>query len=766
MNDDIIVRGARENNLRDVELRIPFGKITVFTGVSGSGKSSLVFDTIAAESQRQLNETMPAFVRNRLPQLGKPDVDELANLSVSVVIDQRRFGGNARSTVGTATDLAPLLRLIYSRIGEPHVGYSNVFSFNQPAGMCPSCQGLGVVDDIDVEALIDRSRSLNDGALTFPTFAVGSAYWKRYAYSGLFDNDRPLSRWPRKLLDELLYAEPRRLEHAPSNWYSSSEYEGVLPRFRRLYLSGTTASADKIKRRYRQEFDRVVTTKPCPECAGGRLRREVLECRIGGRNIADTSRLPVEELLDFIRSIDDRSVAPVLESLITGLDHLIEIGLGYLSLDRVSATLSGGEAQRVKLVRHLGSSLTRLTYILDEPSTGLHPADVHRLIELLVRLRDKGNTVLVVEHDPDLIALADHVVDLGPEAGDRGGEVVFQGTRRGLSRSATATGRYLRQTPRLRDQPRPASGTLARIRGAERNNLAQVDLDLPAGILTVLTGVAGSGKSSLLDCVLEACPELRLVDQSGITGSRRSMPVTFLGVLDPLRRAFARANGVGVEWFSPSSAGRCPVCCGTGVITTELAFMDDVDLPCDACGGSKFNDTALSYRLEGRTIADVLATTAEAAAELFRDETAPELVDAVGRMHRCGIGYLTLGQSLATLSGGERQRLKLARELAEPGSTYAFDEPTTGLHGRDVAGLLQLFDELVDEGSSLLIIEHNLDVVAHADWIIDIGPGAGRAGGKITFEGLPGALLRVRGNATATHLARWLDGSRTAPTAG
>ena len=473
MNDEIVVRGARENNLRDVDLRLPFGKITVFTGVSGSGKSSLVFDTIAAESQRQLNETMPAFVRNRLPQLGKPDVDELANLSVSVLIDQRRFGGNARSTVGTATDLAPLLRLIYSRIGEPHVGYSNVFSFNQPAGMCPRCQGLGVVDDIDADALIDRSRSLNDGALTFPSFAVCSAYWKRYVYSGLFDNDRPLSRWPRALLDELLYAEPRRLQDPPPQWYASSEYEGVVPRFRRLYLSGRTAVADKIKRRYRQEFERVVTTAACPECGGGRLRREVLTCRIDGRNIADASALPVDELVGFIRSIHDRSVAPVLESLITGLEHLIEIGLGYLSLDRVSATLSGGEAQRVKLVRHLGSSLTRLTYILDEPSTGLHPADVHRLIELLTRLRDKGNTVLVVEHDPDLIKLADHVVDLGPEAGEGGGEVVFQGTLAGLRRSATATGRYLRQTPRLRDQPRVSDSVLARVRGADRNNLAE-----------------------------------------------------------------------------------------------------------------------------------------------------------------------------------------------------------------------------------------------------------------------------------------------------
>lgn len=762
MGDEIVVRGARENNLRDVDLRIPFGKITVFTGVSGSGKSSLVFDTIAAESQRQLNETMPAFVRNRLPQLGKPDVDELSNLSVSVLIDQHRFGGNARSTVGTATDLAPLLRLIYSRIGEPHVGYSNVFSFNQPAGMCPSCQGLGVVDDIDVEALIDRSRSLNDGALTFPTFAVGSAYWKRYVWSGLFDNDRPLSRWPKAQLDQLLYAEPRRLEHAPSNWYASSEYEGVVPRFRRLYLSGRTAVADKVKRRYREAFDRAVTTKPCPECGGGRLRGEVLTCRIGGKNIADASMLPVEELVDFIRSIDDRSVAPVLESLITGLEHMIEIGLGYLTLDRVSSTLSGGEAQRVKLVRHLGSSLTRLTYILDEPSTGLHPADVHRLIELLVRLRDKGNTVLVVEHDPDLIKIADQVVDLGPEAGEGGGEIVFQGSLAGLRRSATATGRYLRQKSRLRDRPRISDRVLARVRGASRNNLDGVDLDLPAGILTVLTGVAGSGKSSLLESLLEVCPQLRLVDQSGITGSRRSMPVTFLGVLDPLRRAFARANGVGVEWFSPSSAGKCPVCGGTGVITTELAFMDDVDLPCDACGGTKFNDTALSYTLEGRTIADVLATPAHAAAELFHDQPAAELVDAVRRMDRCGIGYLTLGQSLSTLSGGERQRLKLARELAEPGTAYAFDEPTTGLHGRDVAGLLGLFDELVDEGSTLLIIEHNLDVIAQADWIVDVGPGAGRAGGKIIFEGPPADLLRLRGNATATHLKRWLEAGRTA----
>ena len=755
---DIVVIGARENNLRDVSLTIPVGKITVFTGVSGSGKSSLVFDTIAAESQRQLNDTFPAFIRNRLPQLGKPDVDAVANLSVAILIDQKQFGGNARSTVGTATDLAPLLRLVYSRIGRPQVGYSNVFSFNQPAGMCPRCQGLGTVDDIDENQLVDTRKSLNEGALRFPTFAVGTAPWKRYAHSGLFDNDKPLSRWPERQLNDLLHSAPRLLDDPPAQWYASAKFEGVLPRFRRVYLSGASGSGDKVRRRYAEDFDRVVTTQACPECGGTRLNPAVLQCRIDGRNIAEASRLPVEDLLGFLRSIGNPAVGPVIDSLAAGLEHLAEIGLGYLSLDRVSSTLSGGEAQRVKMVRHLGSSLTRLTYILDEPSVGLHPADVRRLTDLLITLRDKGNTVLVVEHDPDLIAVADHVVDLGPEAGEHGGTVVFQGTLAGLKRAPTATGSYLRSKKHLVQNPREPRGTLVRVEGAQGHNLRNVTVDIPLGVLTVITGVAGSGKSSLVDEVLASAPSMQLIDQAAVRGGRRSMPLTYLNVLDHLRRAFARANNIGVEWFSANSTGACPICGGLGMITTELAFMDDIDLPCDACGGRRFNDQALSYTLGGLTIADVLATSADAAADLFDSATEPHVSDAVARMRRTGIGYLALGQSLDTLSGGERQRLKLARQLARPVDAYAFDEPTTGLHGRDVAALLTLFDQLIDDGATLLVIEHDLDVMAHADWIIDIGPGAGTQGGTITFTGTARQLIEVSDNATASHLRRHVSG--------
>ncbi len=751
-SDPIVIVGARENNLRDVDLEIPFGAITAFTGVSGSGKSSLVFDTVAAESQRQLNETFPTFVRNRLPQLGKPDVDRIANLSASVVIDQRPFRGSARSTVGTATDLAPLLRLLFSRRGEPFAGYSTVFSFNQPDGMCEQCQGLGTVDEIDEDALLDRSLSLDEGAIRFPTFAPGTVYWRRYTQTGLFDNDVPIEQWPPEQVDDLLHAPPRPLPDAPPQWPSTSRYLGVVPRFRKLYLTSGSESARENRQRYAADFERVVTTRTCPACGGRRLRPEVLESRIRGLNIADASQLPVDELRTFVADLDTAGIEPVLESLTAGLDHMIDVGLGYLSLDRVTPTLSGGEAQRVKLVRNLGSALTRMTYVLDEPSVGLHPADVHRLAGLLRRLRDKGNTVLVVEHDPDLVAIADHVVDMGPGAGADGGRVVFEGDWAGLRRADTPTGRHLRRRPAVRHVVRRSTGTLARVRGASVHNLRDVDVDVPAGVLCVLTGVAGSGKSSLVQCVLEATPELHLVDQRGVRGGARSMPATYLGVLDPLRRAFASANGVGVEWFSPGSKGGCPVCRGTGLITTELAFMDDVDAPCDACGGRKFNETALSYRLGDLTIADALDVPAVRADEL----QVPAVADAGTRMTRAGIGYVTLGQSLSTLSGGERQRLKLARELERPAAAYAFDEPTSGLHGTDVERLLGLFDELVDHGSSLVVIEHDLDVMAHADWIIDVGPGAGTDGGRITFEGTPHDLVEHGTGPTADHLRRWL----------
>jgi len=763
MSRRISVRGARANNLRNIDVDIPAAKITVFTGVSGSGKSSLVFDTIAAESQRQLNDTFPVFVRNRMPQMGKPDVDSIANLSVAIVVDQRPLGGNTRSTVGTAADLAPLLRLIFSRVGEPFAGYSNAFSFNQPAGMCPNCQGLGTVDDVDEDALLDRSRSLNAGALTFPTFAPGTAYWKRYVNSGLFDNDRPVGKWPRRQIEDLLHAEPRVLRNPPPEWYASSKFEGVVPRFRRLYLSG---GAEKARRRYGAEFARVVSSRPCPVCHGARLNPETLSCRIHGRNIADASALPIEELLSFIAAITDPRVAPVRDALRAGLENLVRIGLGYLSLDRVSSTLSGGESQRVKLVRHLGSSLTALIYILDEPSSGLHPADVSRLAELILGLRDKGNTILLVEHDPDLIRIADHVIDLGPGAGSHGGAIVFEGAVGDLARSDTPTARFLHASQKLKARPRPRTGVLAQIDGADRHNLRGVSVQLPEGVLTVLTGVAGSGKSSLLAEIIDRTDGIRLVDQRPMRGTRRSNTLSYLGVLDQLRQDFARSNGVGPEWFSSNSTGRCPVCRGLGVIVTELAFMDDVELPCDACGGRRFNDQALGYTLEGRNISEFLALSVEDAGAVVDPVHQPRIADAVDRVRRTGLGYLRLGQGLDTLSGGERQRLKLARHLADAVTAYAFDEPTTGLHGSDVAALLSLFDELIDQGASLLVIEHDLQVMTQADWIIDIGPGAGTHGGEVTFAGTPEQLLERDDNATATHLRRYLHDGPLALQAG
>jgi excinuclease UvrABC ATPase subunit len=746
---------AREHNLRDVSLAIPHGRITAFTGVSGSGKSSLVFDVIAAESQRQLHETFPAFVRHRLPQLGRPDVDALENLTVAVVIDQNPFGGNARSTVGTATDIAPALRLLFSRVGRPSVGYSNVFSFNDPAGMCPECAGLGTVQRIDVGELLDERLSLNEGAIRFPTYAPGTVYWKRYVHAGLFDPDKPLHRYTERERDLLLHAEDVKLPDPPAEWPPSSPYVGILPRFRRRYL---TSDAPRDRRVHAAEFDRVVRSGPCPACAGDRLNPRVLRCRIAGHSVADLSRMQVDRLLPVVEQVRDRSVAPVVEAVATGLRHLTAIGLGYLSLDRVTSSLSGGEAQRVKMVRHLGSSLTGLTYVLDEPTVGLHPADVHRLAALLTRLRDAGNTVLVVEHDPALIGLADHVVDLGPGAGADGGRVVFTGSVAGLRRAATATGRHLRAVRRLTGRRRtPDPDRAVRVEHASGHNLRDVTVTVPGGVLTVVTGVAGSGKSTLVrDELRRRRPDAVLVDQRPIRAGRRSTPSSYLGVGDRIREVFAAANGVAPSWFSANSAGACPTCHGLGVLTTDLAHLDDVTVVCEACRGTRFTDAVLRHTYRGRTIADVLDTAATAARDLFGDGH-PEIAAALGRMVDVGLGYLRLGQGLDTLSGGERQRLRLARQLADPADLILLDEPTAGLHGRDVGHLLALVDRLVDDrGATLVVVEHDLDVVAHADWIIDLGPGAGADGGTVTFCGTPDQLLRTRHNATATHLRRHL----------
>ncbi|WP_394825781.1 ATP-binding cassette domain-containing protein [Pendulispora albinea] len=759
MGDFIRVVGARENNLKSVDLCIPKKRITVFTGVSGSGKSSLVFDTIAAESQRQLNETFSSFIRHRLPHHGQPEADSLQNLSAAIVVDQKRLGGTARSTVGTVTDIHSLLRLLYSRIGAPFVGYSDVFSFNNPAGMCPECEGLGTVSTIDLDALIDRTKSLNEGAIRFPSFEVGGWRWTRYVRSGFFDNDKKLADYTEDEWRTLLYEDDKPVVNPLPGWPPSSKYEGVVPRFQRSFL---TKKSKEVEGRHKEAFERVVTRGPCPKCKGRRLNSKVLGCKIEGRNIADCAALEVRELAGVMRAIDARAAPPVRDAIVERLEQLTAIGLGYLSLDRETSTLSGGESQRVKMVRHLGSSLTDLTYVFDEPSTGLHPRDVHQLNELMKVLRDKGNTVLIVEHDPDVLAIADHVVDMGPGAGREGGEVVYQGDRAGLIRSKTRTGKYLRRRSELKAKTRSARGWLA-VRRASLHNLRDVSVEIPKGVLTVVTGVAGSGKSSLIHGVLrKTYPETVSIDQSPLRGSKRSNPATYIGILDAIRESFARANGVSASLFSSNSSGACPECRGLGTTYMDLAFMDPIVSRCEACQGRRFTERVLRYTVRGKNIHEVLASTVADALEFFVEDG---IQSALQRLADVGLGYLTLGQSLDTLSGGERQRLKLATELENAGPIYVFDEPTTGLHMSDVDRLVKLLDRLVEQGSTVIVIEHNLDVIRRADWIIDMGPGAGHDGGRVIFEGTPAELVADRDSATGRHLKMYLsatpfDGAR------
>jgi excinuclease UvrABC ATPase subunit len=750
--DCIRVLGARENNLRDVAVEIPKGRLTVVTGVSGSGKSSLVFGTIAAESRRQLGETFPAFVRNRLPHHGRPDADVLENLSAAIVVDQRRIGGNARSTVGTATDIAPLLRLLYSRVATPHVGYSPAFSFNDPSGMCPRCEGLGAVVDIDVERLFDRDRSLDEGGIRFSTFAPGTYRWKRYVHSGLFDPAKPLRDYRADEWHALLHAEELTPPDPHPEFPRTGTYLGVLPRFRRDYLAG---GHSKVPQRVREEVERVVARRRCPECGGARLNAAARTATIDGRTIADCARLELGDLAAFLRTIEHPVAAPIVAAAAHRLDALVAVGLGYLALDRETPTLSGGEAQRITMVRHLGSSLTDLTYVLDEPSAGLHPHDVDRLVGLLRQLRDKGNTVLVVEHDRDVIAAADHVVDMGPGAGADGGRVVYTGEVAGLLRSATATGRALHRRPVLSRAPRQPTGEL-RITGASAHNLRDVDVAIPRGVLTVVSGVAGSGKSTLATVVLPRThPEALVVDQTPPRGSRRSSPASYLGVLDPVRAAFAAVNRVPAALFSANSDGACPVCRGRGVIETDLAFLDPVTTVCEACGGTRFSDTALRHRLHGRTIAEVLALTVDEAREVL-PAAQPRTAPALDRAAAVGLGYLTLGRSLTTLSGGERQRLKLAAEPGVEGGVVVLDEPTAGLHVHDVARLLAVLHGLVERGSTVIVVEHDLDVIAQADRVIELGPGAGHDGGRIVFTGTPAELAAHGTSVTGRHLRRAL----------
>jgi excinuclease ABC A subunit len=742
----IRVLGARENNLRDVTVEIPKGRLTVVTGVSGSGKSSLVFDTIAAESRRQLGETLPSFVRNRLPQQARPDADALEDLSAAVVVDQRRIGGNARSTVGTATDIAPLLRLLYSRVAVPHVGWSPAFSFNDPSGMCPRCEGLGTVADVDVERLVDRDRSLDQGAIRLSTFAPGTYRWKRYVHAGLFDRAKPLRDYRADEWDTLLHARELTPPHPDPEFPRTATFLGVLPRFRRDYLAG---GHSKVPQRVRDEVERVVVRGHCPECGGARLNAAARSATISGRTITDCGRLELAELAAFLRTIADPVAAPLVRAAAPRLDALVAVGLGYLCLDRATPTLSGGEAQRLTMVRHLGSSLTDLTYVLDEPSAGLHPHDVDRLVGLLRQLRDKGNTVLVVEHDRDVVAAADHVVDMGPGAGTDGGRVVYAGDVAGLRRAATATGRALRRRPVLTRSPRRPTGGL-RISGVSLHNLRGVDVVVPRGVLTVVSGVAGSGKTTLATVVLpRAHPDVVVVDQSPPRGSRRSTPASYLGVLDPVRAAFAAAHGVPAALFSPNSDGACPACRGRGVIETDLAFLEPVSTVCEACGGSRFSDEALGHRLDGRTIAEVLALTVRDALEVVHVHRARP---ALARTTRFGLGHLTLDRPLTTLSGGERQRLNLPPEPGVEGGVVVLDEPTAGLHPEDVARLLEVLHGLVDRGGTVVVVEHDLDVVAQADRVIELGPGAGRDGGRVVFTGTPAELAEHDGSITGRHL--------------
>jgi excinuclease UvrABC ATPase subunit len=739
----IEVYGARENNLKDISLNIPKQKITVFTGVSGSGKSSLVFDTIAAEAQRQLNETFTAFVQGFLPHYGQPDVDRIEHLNAPIIIDQKRVGGGSRSTAGTYTDIAVLLRLLFSRIGQPAAGPAYAFSFNTPQGMCPECEGIGKTVQLDMDKFLDRSKSLNGGAILHPEFKVGKWMWKMYPMSGLFDNDKPIKDYTEDELQALLYGADLKV-----SWGEfGSKYEGLVERFTRMYIKKDAAA---MSDRNRAVFEQFTTSQTCPVCHGARLNQAALACRIHGRNIAELSDLEATELIAFLSELTDPVARKLAARLTERLQHLVDIGLGYLSLSRETSTLSGGESQRVKMIRHLGNSLTDMLYILDEPSVGLHARDVARLTNLLRQLRDKGNTVLVVEHDPDVMAIADHVVDIGPKAGTHGGEVVFEGSYQALKRSGTLTGQFLKQHLPIKQQARQPTGQMT-IENANLHNLKNVTVNIPTGVLTVVTGVAGSGKSTLInDVFLAQHPGALVIDQARVTANSRSAPATYTGIMDDIRQAFAKANNVSASLFSFNSAGSCPNCNGLGVVYTDLAFMEGIVSTCEICEGKRFKPEVLEYHLRGKTISDVLDMTAEDALAFFSEKKIKNVLQA---MNDVGLGYLRLGQPLSTVSGGEGQRLKLATELHKRGSVYVMDEPTTGLHLSDIGLLMAIIDRLVDARNTVILIEHHLDVIRQADWIIDLGPEGGSAGGEVLFEGPPQALAHCERSITARFIA-------------
>jgi excinuclease UvrABC ATPase subunit len=775
-HDLIRVRGARVNNLKDVSVEIPKRRLTVFTGVSGSGKSSLVFGTIAAESQRLINETYSAFVQGFMPTLARPEVDVLEGLTTAIIVDQERMGANARSTVGTVTDANAMLRILFSRLGRPQIGPPTAYSFNVPTrkasgamtvdkgkgerivvrnvvyhgGMCPRCEGMGSVNDIDLSQIYDATKSLADGAITVPGYKADGWSVRMFTESGFLDANKPIRKYTKKELHDFLYKEPVKVKINGINL----TYEGLIPQIQKSFLS---KDIDALQPHIRAFVERAVTFAPCPDCGGTRLNEAARSSRIKGINIADACAMQINDLAEWVRGLNQPSVAPLLASLQQTLDSFVEIGLGYLSLDRPSGTLSGGEAQRTKMIRHLGSSLTDVTYVFDEPTIGLHPHDIQRMNELLLRLRDKGNTVLVVEHKPEVIAIADHVVDLGPGAGAAGGEVTFAGTIEALRASGTLTGRHLNDRAALKPSVRKPSGVLE-IRGARTHNLQNVDVDIPLGVLVVVTGVAGSGKSSLIDGSVSGRDGVVTVDQSAIRGSRRSNPATYTGLLDPIRNAFAKANGVKPALFSANSEGACPACNGAGVIYTDLAMMAGVTTVCEDCEGRRFQSSVLHYRLGKLNIAEVLDLSVDDAVGFFGTGKArtPAALAILQRLADVGLGYLRLGQPLTTLSGGERQRLKLATHMGTDGGIYVLDEPTTGLHLADLQQLLGLLDRLVDSGRSVIVIEHHQAVMAHADWIIDLGPGAGHDGGRIVFEGTPAALVAAKSTLTGKHLAAFV----------
>ena len=776
-HDLIRVRGARENNLQDISIDLPKRRLTVFTGVSGSGKSSLVFATIAAESRRMINETYSTFIQGFMPSLSRPDVDFLDGLTTAIIVGQERMGANPRSTVGTVTDANAMLRMLFSRLGDPHIGSPNAYSFNVPTvkgsgavtvergaktktekatyfnlgGMCPRCEGRGSVSDFDLSALFDENLSLNEGALTIPGYTMDGWYGRIFRGCGYFDPDKPIRDYTKREMHDLLYREPTKIKIEGINL----TYEGLIPKISKSILA---KDVEALQPHVRAFVERAITFTTCPECAGTRLTEQARSSKINGASIADVCAMQISDLAEWVRRLDEPSVAPLLSGLLHLLDSFVEIGLGYLSLERPSGTLSGGESQRTKMIRHLGSSLTDVTYVFDEPTIGLHPHDIQRMNELLLRLRDKGNTVLVVEHKPEAIAIADHILDLGPGAGGDGGQVVYEGTLAGLRASDTITGRHLDDRASLKPTVRSATGALA-VRGASTHNLRGVDVDFPLGLLVVITGVAGSGKSSLIHGSVAGREGVVTIDQGAIKGSRRSNPATYTGLLEPIRKAFARANGVKPALFSANSEGACPTCNGAGVIYTELGFMDTVTTVCEECEGKRFHASVLEYTLGGQDISQVLAMSVSQAEEFFGAGPArtPAAHAILRRLADVGLGYLRLGQPLTTLSGGERQRLKLATHLGEKGGVFILDEPTTGLHLADVEQLLALLDRLVEAGKSVIVIEHHQAVMAHADWIIDLGPGAGHDGGQIVFEGVPADLVATRATVTGQHLADYVS---------